>query len=226
MRSLVYLTALLSLTTLPAHAFDLYSEDFDGQEGLGATHLGVDTTGANWTINPGDASLFDSGDYIKVSGGRLTARDTNGGCLSSFCSTGGASFSEMKLPTWLSPIINVSGWTDLRLSLDAAGSGWFEVGGGFNSEDDYIVSYFLDGVEMLVADLVQSPTFGNQTVTATIADGNELQIAIKMNNYAAAESFYLDNVNVSGNQKDVAKTPEPSLVLAFAGLALIRRRLS
>jgi hypothetical protein len=61
---------------------------------------------------------------------------------------------------------------------------------------------------------------------ATIKDGHELQIAVKLNNYATDEYFYLDNVVVSGDRKETASTPEPGVAIALAGVTLLARRRS
>ena len=224
----LFLTSLTSTLVLAApltaQAADIYRESFDGQEGLGVTDTGVNTDGADWTVDPGDGAFFNDNDFFQVVDGRLTARDTNGGCLTSSCATGGAIFADLDLPTWLSPVIDISDWTNLNLSLDTAGIGNFEVSGGFNSEDDFIISYLLDGVETVIADLVTGDTFVDQTVTTDIADGNALQIVVKMNNYAASEYFFLDNVVVSGDRKSgsPAQTPEPGMAFGLIGLALVK----
>jgi hypothetical protein len=222
--------ALNLLFPTSVQAATLYSEDFTGQEGKGL--LGgnsPDFSGVDWTIEQNDAALFNDDDYIQVKNGQLTARDTNAGCGDSRCTV------DNRNPTfaaWLSPIIDISGYTNLLLSLDASGSNaTFEVDGGVNSEDDFIVSYELDGVWFTAADLVtQTGAFPAQNVNKAIADGDSLRLKVELNNYAGDELFFLDNVILTGDAIESApSTPEPASLLglaAIAGLGIATRRKS
>jgi hypothetical protein len=212
-------------------AATLYFEDFTGQEGKGLIGgSSPDLSGVDWTIEQNDAALFNDDDYIQVENGQLTARDTNAGCGNSFCSVDNPTPT---LAAWLSPIIDISGYTNLLLNLEASGSdAIFEVDGGVNSEDDFIVSYELDGVWFTSADLVtQTGAFPAQNVSTAIADGDSLRLKVELNNYASDEFFFLDNIIVTGDAVASApSTPEPASLLGLAAIAGIglatRRKLS
>lgn len=202
----------------------IYSEDFTGQDGKGAIGAATDLTGVDWAIDLGAAALFNDNDKLVVEGDRLVANDTNAQCIDSSCTgTAGDPIVTDTLARWLSPVLDISGFTNLALSLDADGSGTFEVGGGVNSEDDFIVEIILDGVTSIVADLITANgAFPTQTVSSMIADGSTLQVAVAMNTYAASELLFLDNVQIQG---DAIPAPIPGtlLLIALGGLALRRR---
>lgn len=229
-------------TSVPAQGATLYFEDFSGQEGQGAigtstvgtpvdgfgapgSEPDVDTTAVEWSLNLNAAALFDDNDFLRVVDGAFTAQDTNAGCSTVVCGdeNGGP---LPALPEWLSPVIDVAGFTNLSFSLDASGSeGPFEVAGGINEEDDFIVSLILDGDRSVFADLIEANgPFPNQTVSGAIADGSTLQIAVQLNNYANSEAFAFDNVSVTGDEitSDTTSVPEPMTLwgLAAIGLAL------
>lgn len=219
------------MAAVPVEAATLYFEDFTDQEGKGLVGgSSPDFSGVDWTIEQNDAALFNDDDYIQVENGQLTARDTNAGCRNSVCAVDNPTPT---LAAWLSPIIDISGYTNLLLNLEASGSdAIFEVDGGVNSEDDFIVSYELDGVWFTAADLVtQTGAFPAQNVNTAIADGHSLRLKVELNNYAGDELFFLDNIIVTGDAVASApSTPEPASLLGLAAVAGIgfatRRKLT
>jgi len=83
-----------------AQAATIYAEDFTGQNGLGATGPSTLNTGLGetWTIDISSASLIASTDWFRVENGIFEAQDANGTAI------------------WLSPVTDISRFTNLNLS--------------------------------------------------------------------------------------------------------------
>lgn len=213
-----------------AAAATIYSEDFTGQVGQGASGDGVVASTGGWTIDASTAGLFAGSDYLEVTRDeRFSFQDTNAGCTSVACNGDGP--LPAILPMWLSPEIVTTGFTNLALSLEYfASSAAFEVDGGTNSEDDFIISVLLNGVETVLLDLVQAtgtqPSF--TAFNESISDTDTLQIKVTGNTYSGSEEFQFDNVVLTGDAVDVAPVPlpMPALLLGSSLLLLVRRRKS
>ncbi|MDY6782199.1 MAG: PEP-CTERM sorting domain-containing protein [Cyanobacteriota bacterium] len=235
---LVGFSLLIGLTTtvwgLPAEAATLYSEDFSGQNGKGATGGSpTDISGVNWTIELNDAALFNGNDYFRVESEAFVARDTNSGCANVLCLSGGN--PNPIFPAWFSEEIDISEYTNLSFSLDAFGSGTnfeHEVDSPIGEKDFFVVSYLLDGVEFVADELITATgSFTDRAVNASVADGSTLQLKISLNTTASPESIGFDNVLIEGDLKALSPpkgTPEPSSVLGLLGLgsvvAIAKRR--
>ena len=231
----VILGLAIASSGVAANAATLYAEDFSGQNGKGATGgTATDTSGVGWSIELNDASLFDSNDYFRVQNEAFTARDTNSGCATTTCPSSSGNPDPI-FPMWLSEVIDISNYTNLSFSLDAfASATQFEhdANDPIGQKDYYLVSYLLDGVEILAADLITATgPFTNQTVNQSVADGSTLQVKVTMNSTAANELLSFDNVLVEGDLKaptDPQGTPEPATAIALLGLgslaAISRRR--
>jgi len=222
---LVSLSLVLGLTFIPknAQALTLYAEDFSGQNGKGATGgAATDVVGVDWSIELNDAALFDSNDYFKVEAEAFTARDTNAGCPNVQCISGGN--PEPLFPAWLSPTIDISGFTNLALSLDAFASNTsfeHEENSPIGHKDYFIVSYLLDDVEFLAADLItQSGAFTDQTVNQSISNGSTLQVKVQLNTTASTERLSFDNIFVTGDPINPSQSvPEPTSIISLIALA-------
>ncbi|MFP4124582.1 PEP-CTERM sorting domain-containing protein [Coleofasciculus sp.] len=230
---LASLSLVLGLIFVPenAQALTLYAEDFSGQNGKGATGgAATDVVGVDWSIELNDAALFDSNDYFRVEAEAFTARDTNAGCPNVRCTSGGN--LNPLFPAWLSPKLDISGFSNLALSLDAFASDVsfeHEENSPIGHKDYFIVSYLLDDVEFLAADLItQSGVFRNQTVNQAIGDGSTLQVKVQLNTTASTELLSFDNILVTGDPINSSQTvPEPASILgliALAGVGIASRK--
>ncbi|MEQ9623661.1 PEP-CTERM sorting domain-containing protein [Coleofasciculus chthonoplastes] len=230
---LASLSLVLGLIFVPENvqALTLYGEDFSGQNGKGATGgAATDVVGVDWSIELNDAALFDSKDYFRVEAEAFTARDTNAGCPNVRCTSGGN--LNPLFPAWLSPKIDSSGFTNLALSLDAFASDVsfeHEENSPIGEKDYFIVSYLLDDVEFLAADLItQSGLFTNQTVNQAIGDGSTLQVKVQLNTTASTELLSFDNILVTGDQINSSQSvPEPASIMgliALAGVGIASRK--
>lgn len=222
---LASLSLVFGLTFIPknAQALTLYAEDFSGQNGKGATgEAATDVVGVDWSIELNDAALFDANDYFKVEAEAFTARDTNVGCPNVRCTSGGN--PNPIFPAWLSPKIDISGLTNLALSLDAFASNTsfeHEENSPIGHKDYFIVSYLLDDVEFIAADLItQSGAFTNQTVNQSIGNGTTLQVKVQLNTTAANEQLSFDNLFVTGDLINPSQSvPEPTSIISLIALA-------
>ncbi len=224
------LTSLILAATLGAtsvSAATIYEENFDGQNGKGAFGSSVDTSGVDWSIDLGDASLFNNSDFFGVFNGAFAAQDTNVGCPNSSCSgVAGSNVSDFDLPTWLSPLIDVSGFTNIVLSVDVGFLGditRYEFDNFVNSGDTGVVTGFVDGVADVGLDILGTAT--NNSVGAGVSDGGTFQFQFVANTYAGNERVFIDNIVLTG---DLAAVPLPAsglmLLGAMGGLAAWRRR--
>lgn len=209
-----------------ASAAIIYQENFDGQEGKGAIGSTIDTSGVSWSIDLGAASLFNNNDFFAVKDGVFAAQDTNAGCSTANCSGEVSDPLPANLPQWFSPIIDVSGYTNLSIELFVGISATnFEASGGINSEDTFVFSTLRDGInngpDAIIFDLLGlvGPTSG--VIGGSIADTGTVQFRMTANTYANAEQVYFDNILLTGDAI-APTTPVPlpgTLALLAAGIA-------
>lgn len=202
---------------LDCNASIIFEENFENyQENTGVT--GVSSTNGNypdqvskWTLTsfssfgssvadlPG--TLIDEDDYALVKGGRMEFKDTNG------------------LLQFKTQEINISGYSNIQISMDIDESGSLEYvpsehinnhNCGETESDFFDVFYSTNGgasfikVEdylnlgtanhTLVDDLSNEVNFSISNIT-----GNSLIIMIQLQNWAASEIYYLDNILVQCN---------------------------
>ncbi|NOR80757.1 MAG: PEP-CTERM sorting domain-containing protein [Methyloprofundus sp.] len=210
-------TLLVSLFSANTFAATIYSEDFSNQDGKGAVGTALpDLTGVSWTLDLSAASLLQNNDYIKVENGYLNTRDAGG------------------TAKWLSPILDISSFTNLNFSFDAA-----VTGSRMESNDNVKFSFILDGVATNVVTLADDFTAigAFTTETGNLIDGSSLQIWAEMSNQAFSEAFGIDNILISGDENGdplppppppPPNTPEPTtlalLGLGLAGIGYRRRK--
>ena len=158
----------------------IYSEDFTGQDGKGAigstSGATTDLSGVDWTIDISSATLSANTDWFKVTNEIFEARDIDGNTI------------------WQSKSINISGFSNVSLSLSAV-----EVG-GMESSDIFKTEYRIDGGTWTPADTNGSlnDDFTSATVSQTGLSGSTLEIRVTMNNGAASEYHRLDDILVEG----------------------------
>jgi len=165
----------------------IWLENFDApqQQGKGAVFESIDIAGiTTWSIDVSQVQLSANSDWFFVKDQKFEARDVDGDAI------------------WLSESIDISGKTDVSISVDVATSGTFE------SIDYFDVEYAIDGgafvrVENYNGGGSDSHTLideiNNVTVTHDVTDGSSLQIRLTMLNNAGIEVTSFDNVMVSAN---------------------------
>jgi hypothetical protein len=219
------LAATLGATSVSAAT--IYEENFDGQDDKGAFGTTVDTSGVSWSIDLGDAALFNDSDFFGVFNGVFAAQDTNVGCPNSSCSgVAGSNVSDFDLPTWLSPVIDISAYTNLVLSVDVGFLGditRYEFDDFVNSGDTGVVTGLVDNAPDVGLDILGTAT--NGTVGAGVSDGGTFQFSFVANTYAGNERIFIDNIVLTG---DLTAVPLPAsglmLLGAMGGMAAWRRR--
>ncbi|MDB2625382.1 T9SS type A sorting domain-containing protein [Flavobacteriaceae bacterium] len=155
----------------------IYSEDFTGQNGQGATGLSTtDTSQVDWTIDISSATLSASSDWFKVTNEIFEARDVDGDAI------------------WISKTINISGYSNVSFSLSASEQGTMEGTDIFNTE------YKIGSGNWTTADTNGSlnDDFSSATVEQTGLTGSELVIRVIMNNGSGSEYHRLDDILVTG----------------------------
>ncbi len=231
---LIILTGLsvLTLSNQPAKAFTIYMEDFDDPTDQGQGAIGVnsstppviDTTGVDWTVsnissavglsptaqnNDGLANLTATTDWFQVRNNRFEAQDVDGPAI------------------WTSPVIDISGFSDVNFSFDFTEVGDFEETGGNGALDFVDVEFIIDGTTTVIGNqngFAGDPNFEqhtllgdftNQTISQTGLSGNNLQLVVTIQNWAGAELTTFDNVLV----EEVPWEFNPSLGLLIVGIA-------
>ncbi|MFT6689099.1 MAG: hypothetical protein ACJAX7_002131 [Saprospiraceae bacterium] len=212
----LYVWRSINCTNNNCNSDILYEEDFDsyldetGVNGLSSTNGNYPGGVTKWSLTSfvtfGDntpnlpGTLIDEDDYAKVISGVLSFRDTNGTFL----------FETQS--------IDISGYSDINISMDFSESGSleyiddhtndFECG---ESESDYIdIEYSLDnGVTFI--EIANYAGFGNANhtlvddLTGTVSfslngiSGATIILRVRLQNWAADEYYYLDNVLVTCN---------------------------
>lgn len=111
----------------------IYSEDFTGDDGKGAIGPGntVDVSGVDWTVDVTNADLSATSDFFHVVSGVFTGQDVDGTQQANGTGDG---------PIWISPSINIAGYTNVTISLDVSNNA-----GGFESQDFVKAYYVIDG---------------------------------------------------------------------------------
>jgi len=161
----------------------LYLEDFTGQNGQGAVGPGntVNTGAVPWTVDISNVDLTANDDWFRVQNEVFEAQDVDG-----TQGPGGSGSGAV----WISPSINISGATNVSISLDVSQVGTFE------SEDFIRASYQIDGGGLVSFGFLNDD-FAPATFSVSGLSGNNLQIFVEIDNNAAAERIRFDNVLVT-----------------------------
>ncbi|MFD1062421.1 lamin tail domain-containing protein [Winogradskyella litorisediminis] len=175
------LIAILSFSTFCFGQTTIYLEDFTGQNGKGAIGPSnfVDLSGVSWNIDISSASLTATADYFQVRTGYLEGRDLD------------------TQATWLSPVIDITGFTNVQFSLDV-----FENDANDNLEDadTFVTEYRIDGGTWILA--TNNGTLINDFPLTVVSDaglsGNTIELRVTMTNDGGGERQRLDNILVEG----------------------------
>nr|WP_321354587.1 gliding motility-associated C-terminal domain-containing protein [uncultured Draconibacterium sp.] len=149
-----------------------------------------------WTIDYSQVALENEDDYAKTvstSGGRFECCDINGEVV------------------WQSEIIDISEYKNINIHFNAN-----ETGSSDNKENKYLKAFF-------ILDQGEKQTFetngnnrgnwGQAIAEQTGLDGTELQIVVYMNNHYSSNKVILDEVIVSGEEKNPVIINPGDLVL-------------
>ncbi|WP_167619539.1 lamin tail domain-containing protein [Maribellus sediminis] len=185
------LTFLLCYLSLVSPAQEVWRESFNipekGVWGDDATSEIIrDFDGiTSWTLKYSAVELSNSDDYAKTvatSGGRFECRDINAEVI------------------WTSELIDISAYKNITVTLEAS-----ETGSGANEATKYLKAFYkLDNGEEILFETKgeNAGNWGTDTATQTGLNGNILQIVIYMNNHYASDKVILDEVVVSGEEKN------------------------
>jgi len=155
-----------------------------GDESTTSVHQNFDGI-TSWTLDYSKVSLSNADDYAKTvstSGGRFECRDINGEVI------------------WYSEQINISDFKNVSVKLQAS-----ETGGGANENNKYLKAYFLlDKSEQLPFQTngENLGNWGSNTAEQTGLEGDSLQIVVYINNHYASDKVILDELVVSGEEKN------------------------
>ena len=139
----------------------------------------------SWTLDYSKISLTDSADYAKTvstAGGRFECRDINGEVI------------------WHSEEIDISEYKNIHVQLFAQ-----ETGSGANETTKYLKAFYKlnDGPETLFEKNGESSgNWGIDTAQQAGLIGEKLQIIVRMCNFYASDKVILDEVVVTGEEKN------------------------
>ncbi|MEO9887001.1 MAG: lamin tail domain-containing protein, partial [Balneola sp.] len=180
----------------------IYSEDFTGEDGKGATGTSsgttFDTTGVTWTIDVGTTLETDgSTNQFEVVSGVFSGIDVDGSAF------------------WFSPEIDVTSYSAIDLSVDLD-----IIGGGANASGENITVYYTlnpsagtptytsadSYTQSNDSELPKSISISNIDVSGT----NEFGIRIEMDANGGGDGFSFDNVSVEENTVKAEPTNHPT----------------
>lgn len=140
---------------------------------------------ASWSLDYSGITLGSADDYAKTvstSEGRFECRDINAEVI------------------WYSEVIDISEYKNIKIQLIAK-----ETGSGKNEENKYLKVFYRlnEGDETLFETNAENlGNWGTDTVLQTGLNGDKLQIVVYMNNHYSADKVILDEVIVSGEEKN------------------------
>lgn len=140
---------------------------------------------SNWTLEFSNVTLTNSADYAKTvstAGGRFECRDINGAVI------------------WYSELIDISEYKNVSIQLSAS-----ETGGGTNKENKYLKAYYiLDNSEKILFETngENLGNWGSNMAEQKGLEGEEIKIVVYINNHYASDKVLLDEIVVSGEEKN------------------------
>ncbi len=202
-RLFAFLSLLLIFSMMSAETIWLENFDDPAIDGKGATGVSwteppvVDLEGVTkWSVDIDNCDdvgenigLCATSDWWRVQGGVFEGRDIDGQITEPI---GGA--------IWLTETIDISGYSDIGITIDISSSGGFE-------GDDFIkASYQIDGGTITEFGNIQTPP---TTFEVTGLSGSSLVVYVEADNGAGTEYYRFDNVTVTGTSGS-APDPEPT----------------
>ncbi len=185
------LTFFLVFFSLSGHSQEIWNEHFPLPEkgiwgsGDGNTLL-FDFEGiTSWTLEYENIVLSNADHYAKTvstSGGRFECRDINGEVV------------------WRSEEIDISDYKNVSIQLIAS-----ETGSGDNPEVKFLKAFYRvdDGPVLLFENNGENAgNWGLDTARQANLNGEKLQIVVQMNNHYASDKVILDEVVVTGDEKN------------------------
>lgn len=139
----------------------------------------------SWDLSYSNVELANSDDYAKTvstSGGRFECRDINAEVI------------------WRSEEIDISEYKNVKIELVAQ-----ETGSGTNENTKYLKAFYkLDNSpeSLFETNGINLGNWGTSTVSQTGLNGGKLQVLVYMNNHYASDKVILDEVVVSGEEKN------------------------
>ncbi|WP_055447455.1 lamin tail domain-containing protein [Lacinutrix mariniflava] len=167
----------------------IYSEDFTGQLGKGASYnttTGVtetDLSGVNWTIDVSATSFVQVSDWFRVLGGNryLEARDVDGTAI------------------WYSPLINISAFSNIQFSFDATESS--PTTNNLEPTDTFRTEFRIDGGAWTQAGsngFIQDDYVATVVSHNALLNGNTIELRMLFTNNDQQERMRIDNILVEG----------------------------
>ncbi len=195
------LTFLFLLGTLELRAQEVWHESFTVPDkgvwgNASDSTIQTDFEDINWMLDYSNVELSNEDDYAKTvstSGGRFECRDINGEVI------------------WRSEIIDISAYKNIQVQLEAR-----ETGSGANAETKYLKAFYvLDNNEEIPfeANAENYGNWGSDTVSQSNVNGAALQIVVYMNNHYANDKVILDEVAVTGEEKNPVIIESADLVI-------------
>ncbi|MFV0590023.1 MAG: lamin tail domain-containing protein [Draconibacterium sp.] len=185
------LTYSIVFISLNAPAQELWRESFNtpdkgvwGDDETSEIHIDFEGV-ISWTLDYSNVELSNSDDYAKTvstAGGRFECRDIN---------------AEV---TWTSELIDISEYKNITISLAAS-----ETGSGANEENKYLKAFYILDRGTEIPFEMAAENYGNwgaDTAIQTGLNGEKLQIVVYMNNHYASDKVILDEVVVTGEEKN------------------------
>lgn len=150
-----------------------------------------------WSIDFSKLTLQSPDDYAKTvstSGGRFECRDING------------------ILTWTSQSIDISAYKDVKIALTAK-----ETGSGANETNKYLKACFiLDNEEEMLFETKgeNKGNWGSSFVKHSGLNGTTLQIKVYMNNHYANDKVILDDIVVSGEERNPVRIERGDVLIS------------
>lgn len=195
------LTFLVFLLNSGIQAQEIWRESFPipgkGIRGDENGTIQADFSGiTSWYLDYSNVSVANADDYaqtVETSGGRFEVRDIEGEVI------------------WYSEKIEVSEFENVRIQLFAQ-----ETGSGSNGETKYLKAFYRldDGQETLFEiNGENSGNWGTGTVSQSILNGKILQVVVYMANSYSSDKVILDEIVVSGEEKNIEPVLPGELVI-------------
>lgn len=188
LKILTFSVVFLSLQT---NAQEIWRESFNtpdkgvwGDDETSEIHSDFEEI-TTWTIKYANVELANSDDYAKTvstSGGRFECRDINAEII------------------WYSEEIDISPYKNITLELVAQ-----ETGSGANEANKYLKAFYILDANDEVPFEINAENHGNwdkDTARQTGINGNIIQIVVYINNHYASDKVILDEVVLSGEEKN------------------------